>query len=96
MHLTPSRRWRKIQQITYAPVRAGADLTPTDPVLFSVNGALGISLSQAIAEEYEGLYGRDDGISSFERCKVTCRLQVGRHRNSLRDISPTLSLVRSL
>lgn len=96
MYLTPSRRWRKIEQIPYAPVRAGADFAPTDPVLFPVNGVLGISISKALAEEYEGLVGRDDGVSAFERCKVTCRLQVGRHHSSLHDrISPTLSLVRS-
>lgn len=76
----------------YVPARARSNFTPASPVLFSLNGVLGISVSQAVAEEYIGLDGRDNGVSSFERGKTSCRIQVG--ITALRkDTSPTLSLV---
>jgi hypothetical protein len=42
-----------------------------------MNGIPGISVAQAIAEEFTGLDDRDEGISSFEGSKILCRVQVG-------------------
>ena len=61
----------------YTPARTQSGFTPTDPILFSVNNTPGISVSQAIAGECDGLAGRDDPTSSFEKSKITCRIEVG-------------------
>jgi len=53
------------------------DVTPAEPVSFSVNGVPGVSVSQVVVGGYAGLDGRDDGISSFEKKKAICRIQVG-------------------
>ena len=73
--LPPPRH--EIPQLPYTPARTPGSFTPAESVSFSVNGAPGISVSQAIAGEYEGLDGRDDGISSFGGNKISCRIQVG-------------------
>ena len=67
---------QRIPQLPYVSTRT-RDFIPTEPVPFSVNGAPGISVSQAIAGEYEGLAGRDDRISSFKSSKAICRIRVG-------------------
>ncbi|KAF9650555.1 hypothetical protein BDM02DRAFT_3112112 [Thelephora ganbajun] len=72
-HVTPPRS--QIPQRLYAPVRIQRDFCPAEPVLFSMNGVPGISVAQAIAEDYTGLDGRDEGISSFGSSKATCRIQ---------------------
>ena len=88
--LPPPLEW--IPQVQYAPARARGGFTPANPILFSVNGVPGISVSQAVAEQYTGLDRRDDPISAFGTARIICRIQVGITALCTNN-SPTLSPV---
>ncbi|KAF9785699.1 hypothetical protein BJ322DRAFT_1210340 [Thelephora terrestris] len=77
-HHTALRR-RLLEQVPYVPVRKQGDFTPAEPVSFSMNGIPGISVAQAIAEEFTGLDDRDECISSFEGSKILCRVELAGH-----------------
>ena len=66
-----------IHQPKYSPSKTQGEFAPEDPVYLSVNGVPGISVSQAADGVYEGLDGRDDGMSVFKSTSTLIRIQVG-------------------
>jgi hypothetical protein len=85
--------WGLISQILYTPSRTRGAFVAADPVSFSVNGVPGISISQAVAGEHAELDGKDEEISTFEKSKTICRIQV-RTMTPRTSIPPTPSTVR--
>ena len=82
-----------IPQQVYTPLRANkGGFTPKDPIDFSVDGVLGISVSRAISEDYAMLDGRDDRLTAFQNTSVLCRMQVG-SITSQTNIPPTQFLL---
>ena len=81
-----------IEQVPYVPSRNQAEFTPAEPVLYSTNGVPGFSVAQAVAGDFTGLDGRDDGISSFESNKAIFRIRVC-IRRFVRIFPPMSSLV---
>ena len=86
---------RQIEQVRYVPARNQGDFAPTELISFSTNGFAGFSVARAVAKEFAGLDGRDQGVSSFEGNKVIFRIQVG-VRYFVRILPLTESLVQGI
>jgi len=83
----PSRRL--IQQVEYTPPRTYKGVFDLeDPINFSVDGVLGISISQATDGICPMLDGRDDRMVVFKNSSIQLRMQVGKV-NSQTSILPT-------
>ena len=75
-----------MQQEPYVPSKTKGRFIAENPIHFTVNGAPGISISQAADKVYTGLECRDERLSAFK--STSARLQnPGRHNNSLDEHS---------
>jgi len=68
--------WRKIPQKAYDHGRRQWDFTPSEPILFSVNGRPGVNMGDAFREGFQGLEGWDDLVLQDAGSTVSCRLLV--------------------
>ena len=73
--LFPSN-WRKIPQQVYDHGKKQWDFQPSEPILFHVNGHLGVNMGDALRKKFTGLDGRDDLILQDARHSISCRLWV--------------------
>jgi len=68
----------------------GGAFTPEDPIYFSVNGVLGISISQAADGIFPGLDERDDRMVAFKGAPILLRIQVGKVNSQTSILSTPL------
>lgn len=64
-------------QIPQTPYNAGKQwgYRPSSPILFTIGGSPGISLRDALREEFAGLDGRDDLLFGGCGSSISCRIQ---------------------
>jgi len=68
--------WRKIPQEVYNHGRKQWGFTPSEPILFPVNGCPGLNMGDALRKRFTGLDGRDDLVLQDARGAISCRLLV--------------------
>ena len=68
--------WRKIPQEVYKPRQRQWGFTPSEPIFFNVNGHPGVSIGDALRENFTGLKGRDDHVLLGVGDAISCRLLV--------------------
>ena len=69
-------KWYEIPQRPYDHGRRQWDYTPSDPILFQVNGYPGVNLGDALRNNLTGLEGRDDLVLQDARTAISCRFLV--------------------
>ena len=68
--------WRKIPQNPYDRGRMQWDFTPSEDVLFGVNGRPGVNMGDAFRKKFAGLDGQDDLVLQDASNVISCRLFV--------------------
>ena len=71
-----SSNWRKIPQKVYDHGKKQRGFRPSEPILFHVNGCLGVNMGDALRKKFTGLDGRDDPMLQDARGAISCRLWV--------------------
>ena len=69
-------KWRKVPQMHHDHGRKQRDYTPSEPVLFQVNGYPGVNLGNALRNNFTGLEGRDDLVLQDAKMTISCRILV--------------------
>lgn len=68
--------WHEIPQRPYDYGRKQLDYTPSEPILFQVNGSPGVNMGDALRESFAGLEGRDDLVLQDVKKVIYCRFLV--------------------